>query len=79
MTGRGLGGPGGPGYNGVAEKTPEKASATGVPGARRPRRVSVTLDGEIYVAFRTFVVENGLTGEQALRMAVVRLIEEGPR
>ena len=37
------------------------------------------MDGELYVAFRTFVVEHGITGEQALRMAVGRLIEEDKR
>lgn len=69
-----------PGHGDDSGKQPqEPVPPIAAPGARMPRRVSVTMDGDLYVAFRTFVVENGLTGEQALRMAVRRLIEEGLR
>ena len=78
MSGRGFGGSR-PARKGEAVPPPEPGAAARLPGAKRPRRVSVTLDGETYVAFRTFVVERGISGEQALTEAVERMIGEGLR
>ena len=78
MTGRRLGGPR-PGRKGEAVPPPEPGAAARVPGAKRPKRVSVTLDGETYVAFRMLVAERGISGEQALTEAVERMVAEGPR
>ena len=38
------------------------------------RRVGVNLDPARYVAFRTFVAERGLTGEQVMIIAIDRLL-----
>ena len=78
MTGRGFGGSR-PGRKGEAVPPPEPGAAARGPGARRPRRVSVTLDGETYVAFRTHLAERGISGEQALTEAVERMVAEGRR
>ena len=76
MTGRRLDGSR-TGRKGEAVPPPEPGSPAKVPGAMRARRISVTLNGETYVAFRMVVVERGISGEQALTEAVERIISEG--
>ena len=46
------------------------------PAQKRGRRVGATLPTETFVAFKAFVARNGMTGEQAIAMAIERLVRD---
>ncbi len=57
-----------------------EASPPAEPRVRRAskegRRVGATLPTETFVAFKAYVARAGLTGEQAILAAILRLLED---
>ena len=64
------------GMKGAALPPPEPAIRL----PRRPegRRVGTTLPNETYVRFKAHVARSGTTGEQAIRLAIERLLDPPP-
>lgn len=64
-------------HAGLLKRDGLKAAAADRAGPKTRRKVGVRLDLDRYVAFKAFCARAGLTGEQALELALDRLLASG--